>query len=196
MSKRVHEGTSNDDSSKRRRTGFQVGPANLPDGTYKRKVQKIKQNLIHKAQLKKDLARAKEEVNQTATLPIDDDAEQATNAAEIHPDRQAMMDAPEPVPQNDRPVRSFEPRKPQSRRLKHNPLEKEANEAQRRKEETEARQNAREEGERERNRKIDERNRLRKAMDKARQPGKNGQRRLGRESVVLLERVKKLMDKT
>lgn len=33
--------------------GFSVGPANLPDGTYKRKVDKIKETLIHNAKVKK-----------------------------------------------------------------------------------------------------------------------------------------------
>ncbi|KAI5284581.1 hypothetical protein KEM52_002846, partial [Ascosphaera acerosa] len=34
---------------KRKGKGFSVGPANLPDGTYRRKVTKIKEDLIHKA---------------------------------------------------------------------------------------------------------------------------------------------------
>ncbi|KAJ9636691.1 hypothetical protein H2199_007684 [Coniosporium tulheliwenetii] len=51
-----------DDSrpAKRQNKGFSVGPANLPDGTYKRKVQKIKKDLIHKAKVKKSYAKIKQ----------------------------------------------------------------------------------------------------------------------------------------
>ncbi|TGJ82596.1 hypothetical protein E0Z10_g6155 [Xylaria hypoxylon] len=45
----------------------------------------------------------------------------------------------------------------------------------------------------ERQHKTDERERFRRAMAKARKPGRDGQRRLGRESGVLLERVRKLV---
>lgn len=40
-------------SAKKQKGGFSVGPANLPDGTYKRKVDKIKNTLIHNAKVKK-----------------------------------------------------------------------------------------------------------------------------------------------
>ncbi|KAJ8122700.1 hypothetical protein O1611_g9779 [Lasiodiplodia mahajangana] len=46
-----------DDSSgpvaKKHRKGFRVGPENLPDGPWRRKVDKIKKDLIHKAKVKK-----------------------------------------------------------------------------------------------------------------------------------------------
>ena len=45
----------------------------------------------------------------------------------------------------------------------------------------------------ERQRKAEERERFRRAMAKARKPGRDGQRRLGRESGLLLEKVKKLV---
>ncbi|KAF7514569.1 hypothetical protein G7054_g15199 [Neopestalotiopsis clavispora] len=38
---------------KARKGGFRVGPDNLPDGPWRRKVTKIKQDLIQKAKLKK-----------------------------------------------------------------------------------------------------------------------------------------------
>ncbi|KAI4242954.1 MAG: hypothetical protein L6R42_010868, partial [Xanthoria sp. 1 TBL-2021] len=79
------------------------------------------------------------------------------------------------------------------RRPKPVPYEKEARVAQQRKEETDARREAAEKGRLERQHKIEERERFRKAMAKARTGGKNGQRKLGRESKVLLERVQSLI---
>ena len=74
------------------------------------------------------------------------------------------------------------------------PFEKEARLAQQRKEEAEIRRRAIEDSRAERQQKIEERERFRKAMAKARTGGKNGQRKLGRESKVLLEKVKRVMD--
>jgi len=51
----------------------------------------------------------------------------------------------------------------------------------------------RERREKERNERTEERERFRRAMAKARTEGRNGQRKLGRESMVLLGRVKKLV---
>ncbi|KAF3904740.1 hypothetical protein ABW20_dc0101115 [Dactylellina cionopaga] len=48
-------------SGKPKRKGFTVGPANLPDGTYRRKTQKIKKTLIHRAKLWKGLEKLKRE---------------------------------------------------------------------------------------------------------------------------------------
>lgn len=73
------------------------------------------------------------------------------------------------------------------------PFKREYDEAQQRKAEAEERRKAREEAERERQRKMEERERFRRAMAKARTGGKNGQRKLGRESNVLLERVKRMI---
>lgn len=79
------------------------------------------------------------------------------------------------------------------RKPKPHPFQKEENEATRRKRETEERREARERANRERIQKLDERDRFRKAMAKARTGGKNGQRKLGRESQVLLERVQRMV---
>ncbi|EPS36567.1 hypothetical protein H072_9901 [Dactylellina haptotyla CBS 200.50] len=50
---------SKDAQSSGKRKGFSVGPSNLPDGTYRRKTQKIKQTLIHRAKLRKGLEKIK-----------------------------------------------------------------------------------------------------------------------------------------
>ena len=74
------------------------------------------------------------------------------------------------------------------------PFRKEYDRAQQRKAEAEERRKAREEAERQRQQKMEERERFRKAMAKARRGGPNGQRKLGRESKVLLEKAKRMFD--
>ena len=113
---------------------------------------------------------------------------------ELHPARQAMLDEPEAqhAPSTHEAsqdsVRGKKPRKPKSI-----PFEKEARLAQQRKEEQKQKREAVEKAQAERQRKTVERERFRKAMAKARTGGRNGQRKLGRESKVLLERVKNLV---
>lgn len=113
---------------------------------------------------------------------------------ELHPARQAMLEEPaiSNTPSTSAP--SQQPRGKRPRRPKPVPYEKEARLAQQRKEEIDARREAAEKGRLERQHKIEERERFRKTMAKARTGGKNGQRKLGRESKVLLERVQSLVD--
>lgn len=82
------------------------------------------------------------------------------------------------------------------RRSKPSPFQKEIKLAEQQKAEAEQRRREREEAAKQRLAKIEERERFRRAMAKARRGGKNGQRKLGRESKVLLERVKKVMGGT
>lgn len=103
-----------------------------------------------------------------------------------------MLDEPiaKPIPDgtsDDQPLRS------RVRKPKSVPFEKEARLAERRRIEAAARAREREESNRQRQQKLDERQRFRKAMAKARTGGKNGQRKLGRESKVLLEKVQRVM---
>ncbi|KAF2639515.1 hypothetical protein P280DRAFT_39256 [Massarina eburnea CBS 473.64] len=207
---------------KKQKKGFQVGPANLPDGIHKRKggalhfphapsntyllyaVQKIKKDLIHKAKLRKEYAKLKAQEEATAPQKsvYDGEAhgagaqEESADPArepnlELHPDRQQMLEEgspeprPEPAPHADR----------RKRRPRPQPFKKEAALGQQKKAEGEVRQNAREEAEKERARKLAERERFRKTMAKARGAGP-GQRKLGRESTVLLEKARRLMGKT
>lgn len=58
--------TSGKDDRPRKSKGFSVGPANLPDGTYKRKVDKIKRTLIHKAKVKKSYSKTLANTNVTS----------------------------------------------------------------------------------------------------------------------------------
>lgn len=180
---------------KKAKKGFTVGPDNLPDGTYRRKAQKIKSNLIHKAKVKKSYAKLKEREHVSSKAPIYDPYtassapdERSAPTPEIHPERQAMLDRPQSSPAPRQSRQDTNRRKPRPA-----PFEKESKLAQRKKEEAEARREAFEERQRQREQKLAERERLRRMTAAARKPDRNGQRRLGRESRVLLERVKKMV---
>lgn len=103
-----------------------------------------------------------------------------------------MLDEPEKT-QEERAKSDDRPKERRPKRPKTVPFSKEAREAQEQKEEAERRRKAIEEANIQRQRKIEERERFRRAMAKARTGGKNGQRKLGRESKVLLEKVKRVM---
>lgn len=93
--------------------------------------------------------------------------------------------SPEPPPRDLAPRHRRKPKSP--------PFKREHHQAQQRKAEAEERRKAYEEAERQRRLRIEERERFRRAMAKARTGGPNGQRKLGRESKVLLERVKRMV---
>lgn len=166
-------------------------------------MKKIKEDIIYKAKLKKQYAKIKAREEESENAPrksvYDREAEAAAEKSEPaepvpeptlepHPDRVKMLEEPEKEPV----ASSFDRRQ---RRPRPQPFQKEAEIARKKKEEAEARQKAREQAERERTRKIAERERFRKAMAKAR-GGPNGQRKLGRESKVLLEKAQRLMGKS
>ncbi|PYH30330.1 uncharacterized protein BO87DRAFT_400573 [Aspergillus neoniger CBS 115656] len=192
--------TTNDAPVKKRK-GFSVGPANLPDGTYRRKTQKIKNDLIQKAKVKKAYAKVRAaELAAAPSRPIytDDAQDQDVDnkradptpaSLELHPDRQAMLDQPAPEPEPTpagRPQRGEKRNAKGRRERKPKPsafaremeiAEKRRKEAEKRREEREFRQKDRE------------------AMARAKRPDQAGKRRLGRESKVLLGRVERLVGK-
>jgi hypothetical protein len=104
---------------------------------------------------------------------------------ELHPDRQAQLAEPEAA------VQPTYPRK--HHRQRQDPFAKESQVAQQQREEAEQRQGEREEANRQRQQKIKERERMRIAVAKARTPGRDGKRKLGRESGMLLEKVKRMV---
>lgn len=156
---------------------------------------KIKKDLIQKAKIKKSYAKIKAQASAenpptpaTTTLPEESKTEPSQ---ELHPERQAMLDAPrDPTP----PPYFDSQRRPRERRPKRPKYyEKEQAFAEHQKAEAEARRAEFERRDKERKQKVEERERFRKAMAKARTGGKNGQRKLGKESKVLLERVKRIV---
>ncbi|KAM5471881.1 hypothetical protein MauCBS54593_003287 [Microsporum audouinii] len=203
--------------SKRPKKGFSVGPANLPDGTYRRKVIKIKADLIHKAKLKKSYEKIK--ARELASGPVKsvyetqesnerthDEAAGAGDSSkpadgpaglELHPDRQAMV-AQSEVEQLEREQararrggretqeaeekQDNRPHGRRQRRAKPYPFAREEDAAQRRIAEAKAREKLRQMKEKER-----------ADMARAKRPDRSGRRRLGRESKVLLDKVKRLV---
>ncbi|EMD85963.1 hypothetical protein COCC4DRAFT_146582 [Bipolaris maydis ATCC 48331] len=204
---RPHEGGAKSSAKSKdtnKKKGFAIGPANLPDGTHRRKIEKIKKSLIDKAKIKKQYAKLKAREEKEAVNPpksvYDREAstEQADKASpeptaeptlEPHPDRAVLLEEKSPGPERQQ---NFERRQ---RRPRPQPFQKESELAQKKKDEAEARRKAKEEADRERAKKAAERERFRKTMAKAR-GGPNGQRKLGRESTVLLAKAQRLMGKT
>ncbi|KAI4180014.1 MAG: hypothetical protein LQ346_007079 [Caloplaca aetnensis] len=182
---------------KRAKKGFSVGPANLPDGTYRRKAKKIKDSLVRKAKIRKSYSKIKRKEpvvvpKYYSEAPPPDPANPPASM-ELHPARQAMLEQPEA---KHRPIQVVPEDRPQDERIrkpKPVPFEKEVRFAQERREEDAKKRREAEESRAERQRKLEGRERFRKAMAKARTGGKNGQRKLGRESKVLLERVKNIV---
>ncbi|ORY07408.1 hypothetical protein BCR34DRAFT_489505 [Clohesyomyces aquaticus] len=192
-----------DGPAKKAKGGFSVGPANLPDGIHKRKVQKIKKDLIQKAKLRKEYAKVKareqpdtthksvyerEEANEAPNGPAETAPEPTL---EPHPDRARLWEEPSPEPEQAQHQRIQRDRRP--KRPRPQPYKEETEIARKRKEGADARRQAREDAGQERQEKIAERERFRKAMAKARSGGPNCQRKLGRESNVLLEKVKRMV---
>ena len=165
--------------------------------------EKIKADLIQRAQIKKNYAKLKRQgkiPDEPQKLPTpafpepEDEAKEpvAKPSNTPHPDRQDLIDiTANSSNANEQPSSELEPRR--KRKPKSTPFKREYEQAQQRKAEAKERRKAREEAERQRQMKIEERERFRRAMAKARSGGPNGQRKLGRESKVLLEKVKKMV---
>ncbi|KAL2824920.1 hypothetical protein BDW59DRAFT_80973 [Aspergillus cavernicola] len=179
----------------KKRKGFSVGPANLPDGTYRRKAQKIKADLIQKAKVKKAYAKVKA-AELTAPQPKrfylrrgeaegeGKDGQQNTDvepaSLELHPDRQAMLDTGDVGP--ERSEGGGGGGRGRTRKPKRSAFAKELEIAEKRRQAVEKRREERE-----------FRAKDREAMNRAKRPDQNGKRRLGRESHVLLSRVQRLV---
>ncbi|KAK3906876.1 hypothetical protein C8A05DRAFT_11364 [Staphylotrichum tortipilum] len=220
-----NSGGSPDDDRRQKKAkhGFRVGPENLPDGAWRRKVTKIKKDLITKAKVKKQYAKIKAEHQKHVTAPPStegpeaadshhDDEPQAAPVA-IHPERQAMLDSSSirPKPNNttttDGPDADHDaatgPTSPQHERRQRRPRKQRPDyynkqlataEETKKKADERAAEFARRQKEREKA--IADRERYRKAMAKAKEPGRDGKRKVGREGKLLLDRVKKMMGET
>lgn len=164
-------------------------------------VRKIQHDLIRKAKVKKSYQKLKqrEHLEKAEGIPaiyqtLEEPKEPAS--LELHPDRQAMLSEPEvkQLQLADSTNGDGVPRQPRERRRKKAPFENEARLAEQRRAAEMAKRKEFEENRQKREQKLDERERFRKAMAKARVGGKNGQRKLGRESAVLLEKAKRIME--
>lgn len=157
--------------------------------------------MIRKAKVKKSYQKLKERENfeKVEGIPaiyqtLEEPEEPAS--LELHPDRQAMLSEPEVsrLQLADTKIDDGVRRRPRERRRKKAPFEQEARLAEQRRAEEMAKRKEFGENMQKREQKLQERERFRKAMAKARVGGKNGQRKLGRESAVLLEKAKRIME--
>jgi len=224
---------------KKARHGFRVGPANLPDGPWRRKLARTKQELIQSAKVKKAYAKlkAKDDANAAGAAASSQmhperlarldgrpaaGATAAAASSQMHPERLARLDdrptAPAPVPAPaaggaDRTERQSEGRaaaeseaavqRGPSRdgvrggggrgRRRPDYFRKDLAVAEKRKREVDEREAEHRRRQDERERAVAARRRKEKAMSKAKLPGRDGRPRLGRESRVLLDKVKKLV---
>ncbi|KAK3936773.1 hypothetical protein QBC46DRAFT_268986 [Diplogelasinospora grovesii] len=223
-----HE-TAEAGDSKKAKHGFRVGPENLPDGPWRRKVTKIKKDLILKAKVKRQYAKVKatlqkEQPPTSATATATSTAEDGTGndqgevkEPEIHPERQAMLhstpdhttdltsarapaagrrrERKEEAEVNEDQMDAEDGQQQQRQWKKRRPdyYEKQLAEATRKKAEAEAREAEFKRREEEKKKRMAQRDQYRKQMAKARQPGKDGKRKLGRESQLLLDKAKRIM---
>lgn len=195
-------------------SAFQVGPSNLPDGTRKRKADRIKQALIDRAKIKQDFAKVKKrkleqedgddllnvyervalEEHHAPAIPPSPPADIPPEPV-INSDRQALMDGPElPVqaPQDNHP--NLRERKKFKSKVKTNPYKKQTSFAQKQKEEADQRQAEREENHKQWEQKTRDREKFQAMVRKAKRPTVDGKRKLGRESGFLLEKVRKMVE--
>lgn len=151
--------------------------------------------MIRKAKVKKSYSKIQKREPVDAAKSVYnslDAAKEEPATLELHPERQAMIDQPE-AEALAQTTSEGKPRPQRQARPKPVPFTKEARLAQQRREERERQQREYEECNRQREAKIGERERFRRAMAKARLGDKDGQRKLGRESKVLLEKVQRIV---
>lgn len=151
--------------------------------------QKIKKDLIAKAKVKKAYAKVKaQEKEEEQPQPTHFDSANATDepapaTLDLHPDRQAMVDAGnarESQFESRRNPSVREPR-PHTRQPRQSGYQKELEQGAQRRAQIESQKEA-----------AEARHKDRRAMAKARRPTKDGNLRLGRQSTVLLSRIQRL----
>ena len=158
--------------------------------------QKLKEDLIHKAKVKKAYAKikAQEEANAPKKSVYDTPEDEIENAKdeekiedettlELHPDRIAMLNEPEPTPapasKSERRPRGDGKRE---RRQKPSAFTKEMEYAEKQRKFEEARRKD-----------VEAKKKEREALIRAKRPDQFGKRRLGRESNALLSRVQRMV---
>ncbi|POR36203.1 Uncharacterized protein TPAR_03605 [Tolypocladium paradoxum] len=219
--KRPLEASGPDSAAKKPKRGFRVGPDNLPDGPWRRKVTKIKKDLIHKAKVKKEYAKIKAREQETSAgaprkntaaaqdEPDHKDAERNAGKSEnendaaaqedeqpMHPTRELMLKDEEMAqvgagakPDTAETAASSDGHRRRTRRPGY--YDKQLQKAEQKRVEAEERAREMERRREERERRMAERERFKKAMAKTR--GKDGKKKLGRESTLLLDKVKRLV---
>ncbi|CAF9919538.1 MAG: hypothetical protein GOMPHAMPRED_001846 [Gomphillus americanus] len=187
---------------KKARKGFRVGPQNLPDGTYKRKADKIRRKLVENAKIRKSYDRLKaREQNSTATSNNNPEnateeqqqqQQQQPSSIARHPDRQALIDNKDQDEKDQEDVPSRATGRRPRRHHKQPLFQGDLKIAEARKKESDRRRKDMAAARLERDKRLAERERWRRTMANARGDGKR--RKLGKESTVLLEKVQRMLE--
>lgn len=223
--RRKPKGAAAERDGSKKRKGFSVGPANLPDGTYKRKVDKIKRTLIHKAKVKKSYSKTlavadpSSDPHALRARKLLEEAEQerlerqhrAQEVAEeeggrdestdsvpgnsVHPARQAAIDAAESGGR-DR-TSSSPPHQPEGReqRKRRPKMSSYKKQEEYAAQQREERERARQEAERRRLEREHKEKERERAKKAMASRTKNGQFKLGKMSHILLAKVEEQMAK-
>ncbi|OAA47553.1 hypothetical protein NOR_02043 [Metarhizium rileyi] len=206
--KRPLESGEPSSTAKKPKRGFRVGPDNLPDGPWRRKVTKIKKDLIQKAKVKKEYAKIKAREQQTCQSRHGKDHDEVGGGADSQGEADRLQEEAEEKMHPTRELMLKDEDKAQAgvdaatdstsdgmRRRTRRPgyYDKQLQKAQERQEAYEEKTRERERRTEERERKMAERQRFKKAMAKT--VGKDGKKKLGRESTLLLDKVKRMMEK-
>ncbi|KAL6698115.1 hypothetical protein J3F84DRAFT_366553 [Trichoderma pleuroticola] len=202
--KGTSEGGTTSEAPKKKH-GFRVGPENLPDGPWRRKVDQKKRDLIHRAKVKKEYAKIKaaEEAKARPSHGDDEDhGEDGVNSAQgdaqgdneeegekIHPARQLMIKDEDMAQVGAEASGPGDGQRRRTRRPGY--YDKQLKKAADRRQEADTKRKEYERRMEERAQKQAERERFKKAMAKTRD--KDGKKKLGRESSLLLEKVKRLV---
>jgi DNA polymerase III gamma/tau subunit len=113
----------------------------------------------------------------------------------INSDRQALMDGPElPIQAQQDHHPNLRERKKFKSKVKTNPYKKQSSFAQKQKEEADQRQAEREENHKQWEQKKRDREKFQAMVRKAKRPTVDGKRKLGRESGVLLEKGRRMVE--
>ncbi|KAF4457173.1 hypothetical protein F53441_861 [Fusarium austroafricanum] len=196
-----NNGANSAPEAKKPKHGFRVGPENLPDGPWRRKVTKVKKELIHKAKVKKAYAKIKARQktpaprtsepaqDETPAEGAGEDKETEEEGEEMHPTRQLMLADEAKAQENSVGEHTSDGNRRRTRRPGY--YDKQLAKAAQRRDEAEEKKREFQRRREEREQKIAERERFKKAMAKTRD--RNGNKKLGRESSLLLDKVKKLV---
>ncbi|QYS93686.1 hypothetical protein H0G86_001055 [Trichoderma simmonsii] len=203
--KGASEGAGTTSEAPKKKHGFRVGPENLPDGPWRRKVDQKKRDLIHRAKVKKEYAKikaAEEAKARPSHRDEEDDREDEVNSAQgdaqedneeggekMHPTRQLMIKDEDMAQVGAEASGPSDGHRRRTRRPGY--YEKQLKKAADRRQEADAKRKEYERRMEERAQKQAERERFKKAMAKTRD--KDGKKKLGRESSLLLEKVKRLV---
>ncbi|KAF5231306.1 hypothetical protein FAUST_9344 [Fusarium austroamericanum] len=201
--KHQNEGADTAPEVKKPKHGFRVGPENLPDGPWRRKVTKVKKELIHKAKVKKAYAKIKAREQENAQpaktsepaqdeTPVEgagEDKQPEEEGEKMHPTRHLMLADEAKAQENSVGEPSIDGNRRRTRRPGY--YEKQLGKAAQLRQEQEARQAEFQRRREEREQKMADRDRYKKAMAKTRD--RNGNKKLGRESSLLLDKVRKMV---